>query len=236
MLQQKEQPERKQKQGGGGIPVPPTDSAVLEILCIFSIVWKRKALKLCFHPQACLAQKGKQCLKEEAHSLFGIIKLQSGKATTTFTCQSICHPPHHSACQLYKSPEQRTWDLATPASSLAPTTFAAFTWFYPEPMPFSPSAPTLAKPILFPENGSPINPAGTLIDSLMFNSYYIGRKNQVSESFSRNRNSRFCDRGRENTRQACMQHCAVTESEGVLKKQGRNEVLKWATNRKSYKW
>ena len=151
-------------------------------------------------------------------------------------CQSICHPPHSSACQLYKSPEQRTWDLATPDLSLAAPTFAAFTWFYPEPMPFSPSAPTLAKPILFPENGSPINPAGTLIDSLMFNSYYIGRKNQVSESFSRNRNSRFCDRGRENTRQACMQHCAVTESEGVLKKQGRNEVLKWATNRKSYKW
>ena len=40
--------DNKPWQGGGGMQVPPTDSAGLEILCAFSIIWERKALKLCF--------------------------------------------------------------------------------------------------------------------------------------------------------------------------------------------
>ena len=58
----------KQRQGGGGgIHVPPSDSAVLEILCIFSTIWERKPLKLCFHPKARQARKVPKCIKEEVH-------------------------------------------------------------------------------------------------------------------------------------------------------------------------
>ena len=55
---QNERQEGKQRQGGGGIHVPPTDTAVLEILCSFSTIRERKSLKLCFHPKARKTRKG----------------------------------------------------------------------------------------------------------------------------------------------------------------------------------
>ena len=36
----------KPRQGGGEVCAPPTESAVFEILCIFSVIWERKTLKL----------------------------------------------------------------------------------------------------------------------------------------------------------------------------------------------
>ena len=41
----------KQRQEGEGMHVLPTDPVVLEILCIFSTIWERRPLKLCFHPK-----------------------------------------------------------------------------------------------------------------------------------------------------------------------------------------
>ena len=58
----------------------------------------------------------------------------------------------------------------------------------PLPLPplLLPFSPTRARPALFHENVSPINPACTIMDSLICNSL-LGEKNGVSGSFSHNR-------------------------------------------------
>ena len=106
------------------------------------------------------------------------------KTGTTFTCRSICKffTPSH---QLYKSSEERTLGLAlwlsghwshvclpprlSPPLRFPPWALCTLSLLCSEPIVFSFPTP-LARPVLFHENGSPINPACTLIDLLTYNS------------------------------------------------------------------
>ena len=149
--------------------VLPTDSASLEIQCLFHYLGK-KAFETVLSSQGLKNLKGPIVPKGRRPLLpLGIHSL-SWRASTTFTCQSICnfftlpHPVN------YKRPlGQRAWLGALGLSSLqasghlasgheclpprpwAALTFTAFALPHPEPL-----LPQRG-PILFHENRSPIH-------------------------------------------------------------------------------
>ena len=169
----------EQRQGGGGIHIPPTDSAVLEILCIFSTMWERKLLKLCLHPKAWKAEKGPLCLKEEAYWYLWVFTPHPGKLAPPLPISQYVTSSPSPSCQLCKSSAQRSLGLGA-LGSLA-------TLRAPDPclwllipcftlnlcLRHSCPRPTSTRPILFHENITPRNLACTLTDLQACNSFFF---------------------------------------------------------------
>ena len=184
----------KQRQGGGGIHVPPTDSAVPEIPCSFSIIGE-ESLRNCAFILRSEGGEGPIVPTRRNPLILLSVYTQSWEASITFTCQSICnffilpHPTNYIGSQ-----DKRLWVwcswLSVPhpghvpwghmhachPQPLAMLTFChlylccpypALPWNYA----FQPPTPTLPRPMLSLENRSPINPTCMLIDSLVFNSF-----------------------------------------------------------------
>ena len=140
---------------------------------LFHSLWK-KTFETVLSSQGLKGQKGPIVSKGRSPLTPLGIHTPSWKASTTFTCQSICNFCSHPHPANYMNPQNKgSWSLAFATPTLATQAFGhpyfhrsypALLWAYA----FHPPTPTLVRPLLFHEKRLPINPACMLIDSLIY--------------------------------------------------------------------